>query len=162
MIKFSETSHQKERAPKVVVIGVGNLLLKDEGIGVHVAQALQNMDIPEHVRIIDGGTSPDLIAYSEAGDKLIIIDAAKAGDKPGTIYRFHPGDLASEDGKMFFAHELGVEQSLKILNLLGNKPREIVVIGIEPKEIDWGTELSVELQQKIPEIVKVVLEEIGA
>jgi len=55
--------------PKIVVIGVGNLLLKDEGIGIHTAKTLQEMNLPDNVRIIDGGTSPDLIAFSEAGDK---------------------------------------------------------------------------------------------
>ena len=161
MKKISETGSRKEHSPNVVVIGVGNLLLKDEGIGVHIAQALQNMDMPQSVKIIDGGTSPDLIAYSEAGDKLIIIDAAKAGNKPGTIYRFHPDDLTSEAGKIISAHELAVEHSLKIMSLVGNEPREIAIIGVEPKEIGWGTELSAELQQKIPEIVEVVLKEIG-
>ncbi len=146
---------------KTVVIGVGNLLLKDEGIGIHVAHALQKLDIPQGVEIIDGGTSPDLIAYSEAGDKLIIIDAAQAGGEPGTIYRFHPNDWTSASAATFSAHELGVEQSLKIMSLIGNEPEEIVIIGIEPKEIGWGTELSPELEQKVPEIVKVVLREIG-
>ena len=136
-------------------------MLKDEGIGIHTAHALQQIDIPHGVEIIDGGTSPDLIAYSEVGDKLIIIDAAKAGGKPGTIYRFQPQDLTPEAARILSVHELGVEQSLKMMRLTGNEPREIVIIGVEPKEIDWGTELSTDLQQKIPEIIKVVLKEIG-
>ncbi len=157
-----ETDSTRNQTPRIVVIGVGNLLLKDEGIGIHVANALQQMNMAPGIRIIDGGTSPDLIAYSEAGDKLIIVDAAKAGGEPGTIYRFHPADLASEPEGTFSAHELGVEQSLKMMALIGNEPKEIVIIGVEPKEIDWGIELSAELQQKIPEIVRVVLKEIGA
>ncbi len=156
-----ETNPKKEPSPKIVVIGVGNLLLKDEGIGVHTIKALQEVNIPHEVKVIDGGTSPDLIAYSEAGDKLIIIDAAKAGGKPGTIYRFQPHDLSSEAEGVRSAHELGVEQSLKMMRLIGNEPKEIVIIGVEPKEIDWGTELSAELQQKIPQIIEVVLREIG-
>ena len=161
MRKIPETASKKEQLPKVVVIGVGNLLLKDEGIGIHTINALQEVNIPHSVKIIDGGTSPDLIAYSKAGDKLIIIDAVKAGSRPGTIYRFQPHDLTSEAKRVISAHELGVEQGLKMLSLIGNEPAEIVIIGVEPKEIDWGTELSAELQQKIPEIVNVVLKEIG-
>ena len=161
MRKTPETGPKHEQPPKVVVIGVGNLLLKDEGIGVHIAHALQKMDISQGIKIIDGGTSPDLIAYSEAGDKLIIIDAMKGGDRPGTIYRLHPQDLTPEARGALSVHELGVEQSLKMMNLIGNAPKEVTIIGIEPKEIDWGTEPSVDLQQKIPQIIKVVLKEIG-
>ncbi len=154
-------SDTRKRPPKVVVIGVGNLLLKDEGIGIHTVESLQKTDLPEYVRIIDGGTAPDLIAYTEAGDKLIIIDAAKAGGKPGTIYRLLPRDLSEEGGTLLSAHELGVEQNLKLMSLMGNEPAEIVIIGIEPEEIGFGTELSAELQRKLPEIVGVVLKEIG-
>jgi hydrogenase maturation protease len=147
--------------PRIVVIGVGNLLLKDEGIGIHAVQSLQEIDLPPGVKLIDGGTSPDLIAYTRAGDKMIIIDAARAGGEPGTIYRFQPEDLAAEKGSLASAHELGVVQNLSLLSLTGNKPGEIVIIGIEPGEIGWGMELSAVLQQKLPEIVKVVLKEIG-
>ena len=153
--------HKENSPSRIVIIGVGNLLLKDEGIGIHAVEALQRIGLPPDVRLIDGGTSPDLIAYTQAGDKLIIIDAAKAGGEPGAIYRFRPEDLAEEKGVLTSAHELGVAQNLSLMSLLGNKPAETIIIGIEPKEIDAGLELSTVLQQKIPDIVKVVLKEIG-
>jgi hydrogenase maturation protease len=159
--KFPESQAKRKPPPRVVVIGVGNLLLKDEGIGIHTIKALQETSLPQDIKIIDGGTAPDLIAYTQAGDKLIIIDAAKAGGKPGTIYRFQPRDLAPEKKRVISAHELGVEQNLRLMALMGNEPSEIVIIGVEPKEIDWGTELSPELQPVIPEIIKVVRKEIG-
>ncbi len=156
-----QTNPADKKSPRVVVIGVGNLLLRDEGIGIHVAQALQKIDLAPGVEVIDGGTSPDLLAYTEAGDRLIIVDAAKAGGEPGTVYRLHPADLASQPVGAFSAHELGVEQSLKMMALIGNEPKEVVIIGVEPGEIDWGTELSDQLQRKLSEIVSVVLREIG-
>jgi hydrogenase maturation protease len=146
---------------RIVVVGVGNLLLKDEGIGIHAVRALQEIDLPPDIKIIDGGTSPDLIAYTRAGDKMIIIDAAKAGGRAGSIYRFKPEDLAAGKGTLTSAHEMGVAENLKLMTLTGNQPREIVIIGIEPKDIDWGTELSPELQAKLPEIIRIVLGEIG-
>lgn len=159
--EIPDNEPENEQPPRVVVIGVGNLLLTDEGIGIHAVKALQEMELPSDVKLIDGGTSPDLIAYTRAGDKMIIIDAAKAGGEPGAVYRFQPQDLAMEKASLTSAHEMGVEQNLRLMSLTGNEPRETVIIGIEPKEIGWGTELSPELQQKMPEIIKVVLREIG-
>jgi len=147
---------------RIAVVGVGNLLLKDEGIGVHIAHVLQQIDIPHDIEIIDGGTSPDLPYYFEDVNKVIIIDAVKGGGKPGTIYRFHPNDIAVESEEITSLHELGLMQSLKMMSLAESEPKETVIIGIEPKEIDWGTELSAELQQKMPEIINVVLSEISA
>lgn len=151
----------EEPEVRITVVGVGNLLLKDEGIGVHTTHALQQIDIPHNVRIVDGGTSPDLPYYLENIDKLIIIDAVKTRGQPGTIYRFHPCDMNIESERIISLHELGLEQSLRMMSLMGNEPKETVIIGIEPKELNWGTELEAELQQKIPEIINAVLKEIG-
>ena len=149
------------KRPRTIIIGVGNLLQKDDGIGIHTVKALQKMQLPDGVITIDGGTSPDIIACTRGGDKLIIIDAARAGGEPGAIYRFQPGDLEDEAGAALSVHEIGVAQNLKLMSLSGNEPAETVIIGVEPKEIDWGTGLSPELEEKIPEIIAVVLEEIG-
>jgi hydrogenase maturation protease len=161
MIPVSPDYQPEEVPPRIVVIGVGNLLLKDEGIGVHTVKALQEIDLPPDIELIDGGTSPDLIAYTRTGDKMIIIDAARTGGEPGAVYRFGPEDLAVGKGTITSAHEMGIAENLKLMALTGNEPREIVIIGIEPKDIDWGTELSPEIQVKLPEIIKVVLREMG-
>jgi hydrogenase maturation protease len=149
------------KTPRIVVIGVGNLLLRDEGIGIHIVRALEEMDLPPDVRLIDGGTSPDLIAYTRAGDKMIIVDAARAGGEPGTVYRFRPDDLAGPDGKLTSAHDIGVAENLALMSITGNQPGETVIIGIEPAEIGPGIELSKGLRRKVPDILKVVLGEIG-
>jgi len=145
-----------------VVVGIGNLLLKDEGIGVHVARALQEMDMAEAVdlQIVDGGTSPDVLLSSERIDKLVIVDAARGSCEPGTVYRLQPEDIPQEDIGVNSLHQVNLSQSLRILDHLGLKPKDIVIFGVEPKEIDWGLEPSVELIQKIPEVVKLVLEEV--
>ena len=153
MVKKAETK-------SIVVIGVGNLLLRDEGIGIHVIKALQEMDLPADIKLIDGGTSPDLIAFTRAGDKLIIVDAAKAGGEGGAVYRFKPDDLAAWKGTLTSAHEMGVAENLKLMELAGNEPAETVIIGIEPIDTGWGTELSPALQQRLPEIVGILLKEI--
>jgi hydrogenase maturation protease len=146
---------------RIAVVGVGNLLLKDEGIGIHVVRALQETPLPDGVVVIDGGTSPDVLDYLEPADKLVIIDAAEAGGVPGAIYRFRPDDVTLETGEAISLHELGLVSSLKTMSLLGKTPPEVVIIGIQPKEIAWGMELSPELKEKVPEIVKAVLKETG-
>jgi len=161
MTPVSPDYQPEKSTPRIVVIGVGNLLLKDEGIGIHTIKVLQEINLPPDIELVDGGTSPDLIAYTRVGDKIIIIDAAKAGGEPGSVYRFEPEDLAAGKGTLTSAHEMGVAENLKLMTLTGNKPRETVIIGIEPKDIDWGTELSPEIQGKLPEIIKVVLREMG-
>ena len=155
------TKQNKEITPRIVVIGVGNLLQKDEGVGVHAIQALQAIDLPKDVELIDGGTEPDLIAYTRAGDKMIIIDCAKAGGEPGVIYRFKPEDLAAGKGALTSAHEMGVVENLNLMSFTGNKPKNVIIIGIEPAEIDWGVELSATLKERLPDLVKVVLKEIN-
>jgi hydrogenase maturation protease len=147
--------------PRIVIIGVGNLLLKDEGIGIHIIRALDNMELPPDIKLIDGGIAPDLISCIEHGDKLIIIDAAKGTGEPGSIYRLKPQDLSQETGQITSAHDLGVERSLRLLSLTNSSPEEVIIIGIEPEEIEWGLELSPRLKTKFPEILQAVLGEIG-
>lgn len=138
------------------------MLQKDEGVGIHAIQALEKIDLPRDVKLVDGGTSPDLIAYTRANDKMIIVDCAKAGGEPGTLYRFIPEDLTAGKGTLTSAHEMGVVENLNLMSVTGNKPKETVIIGIEPAEIDWGMELSDTLKEKLPDLVKMILKEIGA
>ena len=152
---------ENETPPRIVIVGVGNLLLQDEGIGIHAVKALQEINLPPDVKLVDGGTSPDLIAYTRVGDKMIIIDSARTGGKPGTIYRFKPEDLAGNKGNLASAHEMGVVENLNLMELTGNKPKETIIIGIEPETIDWGTELSAKLKKRLLDLIKVVLKEIG-
>ena len=153
-----------ETKSKVTILGIGNLLFKDEGIGVHIIRALEALELPGCIdlELIDAGTSPDLTALLDTAiDKLVIIDAVKAGGQPGEIYRIEPEDLTFEESNKISVHELGLRQNLKMLELTGKKPKEAVLIGVEPEEIGWGTNLSPLLKQKMPRIIKLILKEIG-
>jgi len=143
-----------------VILGMGNILLKDEGIGVHAAHALQEMSLDEGIEVIDGGTSPDIIPLIEGADKLIVIDAALGGEEPGTIYCFSPEDITTESGGLVSAHQMSFMANLSTMKGLGIEPKEVVIIGVEPKEMGWGLEPSPELQERIPEIAKAVLQEV--
>lgn len=147
--------------PRTAVVGVGNVLLKDEGLGVHVARALQEMGIEDGgaLRVLDGGTSPDVVLSLDDVDRLIIIDAAEGDCEPGTVYRFRLEDISQQAAAASSLHEVSFVQSLRILDTLGLRPKEVLIFGIQPKEVDWGLEPSVELAERIPEIARLVVEE---
>ena len=142
------------------VVGVGNILLKDEGIGCHVVQALREADLSD-VEIIDGGTSLDALQLCEDADKLIIVDAVRGGGTPGQIYRFRPEDITLEEEPILLLHDMSFVDSLKLMRLWHNIG-EAIIIGIEPRDIGWGLELSPELQEKVPRVVDAVLAELGS
>ena len=151
------------KAGKIVVLGMGNLLLKDEGIGVHVAHAMQEMTSPDNVEleVIDGGTLPDAPLSFEEVDKLIVVDAVQAGGEPGAIYRFGPEDIGLDDRILTSLHQISLLENLWLMERFSRKPKDVVIIGIEPEDMNWGLELSAKLQQRSPQIVKAVLEEVG-
>jgi len=150
-----------ENSPRITILGIGNLLLKDEGIGVHLVQRLAGVIDNANVKIIDAGTYPDFLhLVDDSVDKLIIIDAVKAGDKPGTIYRFSFDDVDLDYAPPISLHDIGVSESLKMMALLNRQPKSTVVIGIEPKTIDFGLDLSPEIEDKLPGIIELVLKEI--
>jgi len=150
----------KECRGRVVVLGVGNELLKDEGIGVHVARELARQTLSFPVEIIEAGTVPDCWQGDEPVSRLVVIDAVYGGSEPGAIYKFSPQDVEFETCLMTSIHQLSFVDSLKLSEIAGNKPERTVIIGDEPKEVAWGTELSEKLRDLIPDVVKTVLKEI--
>jgi hydrogenase maturation protease len=141
------------------VVGIGNVLLRDEGIGCHVVHALEEIPVPD-VKIIDGGTCPDVLQLIEDADKLVIVDAVKGGGTPGQIYRFHLEDITPEQRPFLSLHDVGLVDSLMLMQLW-HKTSEAVIIGVEPGEINWGLELSPELQEKMPQIIDAILAELN-
>jgi hydrogenase maturation protease len=141
------------------VLGIGNVLLRDEGIGCHVVHALEGISLPD-VKIIDGGTCPDVLQLLEDADKLVIVDAVKGGGTPGQIYRFHLEDVTPEQKPFLSLHDVGLVDSLMLMQFWHNIG-EAVIIGVEPREINWGLELSLELQEKMPQIIDAILSELN-
>ncbi len=143
-------------------MGVGNLLLKDEGLGVHIAQLLEGHEFPADIdlEIIDGGVSSDAFLTMKDVDKLIVVDAVVGGCEPGAVYRFNPDDVEIENEVEVSVHQWGLLEGLKMMELAGTKPAEVVIIGVEPKVVEWGMELSDEIKSRIPEIIELVTSEI--
>jgi len=145
---------------KVAIIGIGNLLLGDEGVGVHVAQRLAEMIHSDDIQVIDAGTSPDIFGLVDA-QKVVIIDAARAGGVPGTIYRFELGDLNVNSEQPLSLHELSLLDGLRVLSFLNRRPESVVIIGIEPSTVDFRLELSPQVERKLPEVMRLIISEIG-
>jgi len=141
------------------VLGIGNVLLRDEGVGCHVIHALEGIPLPD-VKIIDGGTCPDVLQFLEDTDKLIIVDAVEGGGTPGQIYRFHLEDITLEQKPFLSLHDMRLVDNLMLMKFW-HSVDETVVIGVEPKEINWGLELSPELQEKMPQIIDAILSELN-
>jgi len=136
------------------VLGIGNALLKDEGIGIHLIRSLKDLPGLESVDLVDGGTSPEAVDLVRDADRLIVIDAAYGGGEPGSIYCLTPEQIKSQ--KPSSVHEFNVLNMLWNLCIMGENPN-ITIIGIEPKEIDWGLDLSPELEERLPRITEFVL-----
>jgi hydrogenase maturation protease len=147
--------------PRIVILGVGNLLLSDEGVGVHVAHELMKMDLPPEVSVVEGGTDGfRLLNVITGADRVIVIDAVRSGAAPGSVYRFDVNDVRSVPaGFMTSVHQVGILEVIELSDLIGKTPR-VTVIGVEPKSLKMSMELSPEVKEKIPRIIELVLEEV--
>jgi hydrogenase maturation protease len=144
---------------KTLVLGIGNLLLCDEGVGVHVARALKREQLPENVVILEVGTAfLDALPEIEQADCIIIVDAMQAEHAPGTIYRVPFDDCVKPE---CIASLHGFDLS-RVMFMAGRESTpETVVIGVEPARIDWGTDLSPEIQEMIPSVIEAIKTEIA-
>ncbi len=148
-------------ARKTLVMGMGNQLFSDEGLGVHVAQRLMDMTLPAGVEVLDAGTvGHDMIFFIEGYDKVIAVDAVRQGKAPGSIYKLFEPELASMPTQCFSLFHLKLMAALADAASLGCKP-EVVMIGVEPEQVSQsGLELSEQVEVRLPEVIARVLEEI--
>jgi hydrogenase maturation protease len=146
----------------VLVLGVGNILLGDEGTGVRVIQKLEEeYAFSENVELFDGGTlGLKLLEPICRSDFAIVVDIVRGGGAPGTIYRIPEKDLPKKIPYKSSLHELNIVETLIYADELGNKP-ETVVIGIEPGDwTSWNTSLTEPVRDRMDDFVAVVLKEI--
>jgi hydrogenase maturation protease len=146
----------------ILVLGVGNILLGDEGTGVRVIQKLEDEYVfPENVELYDGGTlGLKLLEPICRADFAIVVDIVRAGGVPGSIYRIEEKDLSKKIPYKSSLHELNIVETLIYAEELGNKP-ETVVIGIEPGDwTSWSADLTEPVRNRMDDIVAAVLAEI--
>jgi hydrogenase maturation protease len=159
----SEKKKKPLRSPykNILVLGVGNLLLSDEGVGVHVAQRMMTMDMPPEVRVVEGGTDGfGLVNVITEADRMILIDAVKGGGQPGSIYRFEIEDCPPyPDIFKTSVHQISILEVINLSSLIGTPPRT-TIIGIEPASLEMGMELSPVVAAKVPRVIQMIKEEV--
>lgn len=143
----------------IVVLGVGNILLTDEGLGVHVIEDLKaNYTFTPQISLIDGGTmGMELLTYMRGMKKILLIDAVNGGEAPGTIYEFPHRELERYFTDHISVHEVGMQDILRIRAIQENPLEDAIVIGVEPESLDVGFEPSVPVQKALPEVKDRVL-----
>jgi hydrogenase maturation protease len=149
--------------PKTVIMGAGNVLMGDDGIGVHVIKAMKEQGgLPDGVELIDAGTATlDAFSMLEGVDRLIIVDAVKSGAAPGTIYRFSPEDVSQTSSRKISLHQMSLLETLRASKMLGVRPPDVTIIGVEPKTIAAETCLSKEIAAQIPKIIDTIRSLLG-
>ena len=146
----------------VTVLGIGNVILSDEGFGVRVVEYLAaNYDFPDEVQLIDGGTlGIELTHYVTGTDKLLIIDSINGGKAPGTEFRFTGSDIKAHFADKISAHEIGIQDVLTMLELTGRKIPRMTVIGAQPYHIGAGVNLSEPMQKLLRSTAVRAIEEL--
>jgi hydrogenase maturation protease len=146
---------------KTLIMGLGNLLLQDEGIGVHTLYELQKMDWPDQVDLLDGGTGGFvLLSLFQEYKNLIIIDATLSEEPEGTIKVLTPR-FSKDFPKSLSTHELGLKDMIESAILLEQVPNiHLITVSINPKQ-EMSTNMTPHIKAKIPEVIMTVQEVVG-
>ena len=141
---------------KTIILGVGNTLLSDEGVGIHVLDALAQTELPQEgvVDLIDGGTLSFTLAVAiEEADSLIVVDAAQLKSPPGTLRLFKGEEMDKFllGQKKSSVHEVGLTDLMAIARLTERWPEKRALVAIQPEKLDWGGEPTPPVQAAIPE-----------
>jgi len=147
----------------IVVLGIGNLLKGDDGVGVRVIEALAGRSFPDDVECIDGGTGgPTLMVHIDGARALVIVDAVNLDAPPGAVRAFSldeiedAGDLAA----CFSLHDVGILPMLELARGLGTLPPVVRIVGVQPERFDLGDRLSPAVEAAVPRAADLVVKEI--
>lgn len=148
---------------KTLVLGLGNLVHSDDGLGVHAIQALQqDSRVPDDTVLMDGGTlGLNLLPHISAFQRLLVIDALDVAEPAGTLLRLEGKALRNLPGKAS-VHQLGFADLMVALELLGESPEEIVLFGVQPLSTEWSTELTPPVREALGPLLDAVVEQLKA
>ena len=158
---IKETNSQSifgDKSNKILVLGIGNYLMGDEGVGVHIVQKMEKMDLPDYVEVLDGGTGGFFLmnVFDDYG-KVIFLDATMDGKKGGTIALLKP-KFAADFPKVLSVHDVGLKDMVEALYLQDKLPEmhliTISVEGIQPMTI----EMTQDVENSIPKAIETILQ----
>lgn len=159
-----DSPDSSEEVRHVLILGLGNPLLGDEGIGVQVAEELKGLELPDGVTVVEGGTAGlGLIGLMEGYQRVIIVDAVDMGHPPGRVVRFTPSEAQFKTTEAPLSlHQIGLGEVLALAKALEVAPAELAIIGIQPNRVEGGIGLSPEVEGVIPQIIRIILDELDA
>ena len=142
----------------MLVLGIGNPLLGDDGFGVEVIRRLRQQQGPPFVEFLDGGTAGlYLLPNLEGRSHVLVVDAIDFGGRPGQVVRLHAAEIPAYHGLKLSEHQVTFHEVLALMDLMEVKPRELLFVGVQPCSTYWGDPLSREVEAAIPGVI----EEIG-
>ena len=143
----------------IAVIGIGNILMKDEGVGCHAANLLlSEYEFKPEITIIDAGTTgTDLLPYLEEHDRIIILDAVEFEQEPGFIGSIENDDILTRLTTKMSMHHMGITDVLSTAKLLDIVPSQLFLLGMQPKDISVGMELTDVVRQRLTRMLEVAI-----
>jgi hydrogenase maturation protease len=157
-----------KREPRILIAGVGNAWLRDDGFGGEVARSLEQQELPPGVAVMDAGTGGLDLAYEvmRGYDALVILDVSRQGGEPGTLYVMEVPEESVEgaidDGEAINPHGMDPQTALRFVRSIGAWPGRVVVIACEPAELDeMGFGLSADVRSAVERAVGLVLDTAG-
>jgi len=157
------SDERSQRLEHVRVIGVGNLLRSDDGLGVHVIREAEKLSWPSSVELLDAGTGgPDIVHLLTGVSHVCLVDAMRMGRPPGTIYRFprEAARLAEAAGEISM-HGFGLATALRLGEALGIRP-EVLLVGVEPLSLEYGKRLTATVQAQVQPVLAIIRETVAA
>jgi hydrogenase maturation protease len=150
-------------SPHIMILGIGNILFSDEGFGIRVIEKLMDLfEFPENISIVDGGVlGMNLLGIISQADQLIVVDAVRIGDNPGTLVRLEGADIPARVRAKNSLHQVDFLEALTMCQALDKVP-QTVILGVEPQDIETlSTELTPVIQTKVDPMIEMVLTEIA-
>ena len=148
---------------ELLILGVGNLLLTDEGIGVHAVNfLLKNYAIPNAIEVVDGGTAGmELLTAIAQANQVIILDAIKTGKPAGTIIHLEDKEVPTFFRTKLSPHQIGLSDILAAVKLTGEQPDKVTILGIEPYSIELSMELSDIVAAQMNKFIELIVQQVN-
>jgi len=153
---------EQQAQPRILVLALGNPIRSDDGVGIAALRCLEeDPRVPEAVELVEGGTKGlELVAYISGMSRLLVLDAVEVGAAAGTIVRIQGAELCSLPGNGN-VHDLALADILNALRLLGQEPRETILLGVQPRTTELGASLSKSIESALPLFVEAAIAQLA-